>query len=433
MKKVFRFIKEYYKTIGSVLVVLALVFVCVGIEINKKLQKTTELGRMVQLTPLYKDAPQTPHYYKVAYNTLNIDAGVAQDGTIRDTVGAYTGTDLTEQQQKDKAALEALLATYDEETSTAKAESQERRQKYKKNQLGDANASTDLNITARPGVTAGGPIQYGTGGSYLGRFLLTGYCPCAICCGKTNGITASGTHATPNHTIAADKRFAFGTQMVINGIVYTVEDRGGAITGNHIDIFFNTHAEALAWGKRYGDVYLYTGTGTTTASNENTQTDNSGSTGTPGSVSLIGDSLTVGCTASFKALVPDANVDGVVGRQMAAGFDVVNSMKSAGTLGDKVIIELGTNGVFSQESGQQLIDAIGSDKQIYWVNTYGPGLSWYAEVNAVISALCNANSNVKLIDWASTGQAHPEYFAGDGIHMTGAGYSAYAQLMYDSL
>ena len=221
--------------------------------------------------------------------------------------------------------------------------------------------------------------------------------------------------------------------MVINGIVYTVEDRGGAITGNHIDIFFNTHAEALAWGKRYGDVYLYTGTGTTTASNENTQTDNSGSTGTPGSVSLIGDSLTVGCTASFKALVPDANVDGVVGRQMAAGFDVVNSMKSAGTLGDKVIIELGTNGVFSQESGQQLIDAIGSDKQIYWVNTYGPGLSWYAEVNAVISALCNANSNVKLIDWASTGQAHPEYFAGDGIHMTGAGYSAYAQLMYDSL
>ena len=172
MKKVFRFIKEYYKTIGSVLVVLALVFVCVGIEINKKLQKTTELGRMVQLTPLYKDAPQTPHYYKVAYNTLNIDAGVAQDGTIRDTVGAYTGTDLTEQQQKDKAALEALLATYDEETSTAKAESQERRQKYKKNQLGDANASTDLNITARPGVTAGGPIQYGTGAHiWVGSFL----------------------------------------------------------------------------------------------------------------------------------------------------------------------------------------------------------------------------------------------------------------------
>ena len=433
MKKFFSFIKENYKTIGSVLVVLALVFVCVGIEVNKKLQKTTELGRMVQLTPLYKDAPQAPHYYKVAYSTLNIDSGVAQDGNIRDSVGAFAGNDLTEQQQKDKAALEALLATNEEAISTAKAESQERRKKYKKNELGDENASTDIQISQRPGLTAGGPVQYGTGGSYLGRFLLTGYCPCAICCGKTNGITASGKPATANHTIAADKRFAFGTQMVINGIVYTVEDRGGAITGNHIDIYFNTHSEALAWGKRYGDVYLYTGTGTTVASNNNTPTNNTGNTSSPGSVSLIGDSLTVGCKAAFLSLVPDANVDGVVGRQMAAGFDVVESMKSAGTLGDKVIIELGTNGVFSAESGQQLIDSIGSDKQIYWVNTYGPGLSWYEDVNSVISSLASANSNVTMIDWASTGQAHPEYFAGDGIHMTSAGYSAFAQLMYDSL
>ena len=74
------------------------------------------------------------------------------------------------------------------------------------------------------------------------------------CCGKTNGITASGAKATANHTIAAPSTFAFGTKVVINGITYTVEDRGGAIQGNRIDIYMNSHQEALQWGVRYVDV-----------------------------------------------------------------------------------------------------------------------------------------------------------------------------------
>lgn len=87
-----------------------------------------------------------------------------------------------------------------------------------------------------------------------GVYRVTAYCPCMICCGKTNGITASGTKATANHTIAAPSTFAFGTKVVINGVTYTVEDRGGAIQGNRIDIYMNSHAEALQWGSRLIDV-----------------------------------------------------------------------------------------------------------------------------------------------------------------------------------
>ncbi len=87
-----------------------------------------------------------------------------------------------------------------------------------------------------------------------GRYKVTAYCSCAKCCGKTNGITASGKKATANHTIAAPSTFAFGTQLVINGKTYTVEDRGGAIQGNRIDIYMNSHAEALQWGVRYVEV-----------------------------------------------------------------------------------------------------------------------------------------------------------------------------------
>jgi len=87
-----------------------------------------------------------------------------------------------------------------------------------------------------------------------GKYKVTAYCACIKCCGKTNGITASGTMATANRTVAAPSSFAFGTKIVMNGQTYVVEDRGGAIQGNRIDLYMNTHSEALAWGVRYLDV-----------------------------------------------------------------------------------------------------------------------------------------------------------------------------------
>lgn len=90
----------------------------------------------------------------------------------------------------------------------------------------------------------------GTSGQ-SGIYKVTAYCSCAKCCGWSTGITASGAKATANHTIAAPSTFSFGTKVVINGQTYTVEDRGGAIQGNRIDIYMNSHSEALAWGVRY--------------------------------------------------------------------------------------------------------------------------------------------------------------------------------------
>ena len=103
-------------------------------------------------------------------------------------------------------------------------------------------------------VTARSASRGGVTTASSGRYKVTAYCSCVRCCGKTNGITASGRRATANHTVAAPSTFAFGTQMVINGRTYVVEDRGGAIQGNRIDVYMNSHAEAIAWGVRYLDV-----------------------------------------------------------------------------------------------------------------------------------------------------------------------------------
>lgn len=87
-----------------------------------------------------------------------------------------------------------------------------------------------------------------TGGT---TYKITAYCSCSKCCGKSTGRTASGTTATAGRTVAAPANFAFGTKLNIGGHIYTVEDRGGAIKGNKIDIYVSSHSEALQWGVRY--------------------------------------------------------------------------------------------------------------------------------------------------------------------------------------
>lgn len=93
----------------------------------------------------------------------------------------------------------------------------------------------------KPEITYGIPMT----------LTATAYCPCVKCCGKDDGITATGTKATAGRTIAVDPRvIPYGSKVIINGITYIAEDCGGAIKSNRIDIFFDTHQEAREWGRR---------------------------------------------------------------------------------------------------------------------------------------------------------------------------------------
>lgn len=90
-------------------------------------------------------------------------------------------------------------------------------------------------------------------GTYLGNFKLTAYCNCSTCCGSySGGATASGVMPTPGHTVAM-AGVPFGTQLLINGTVYTVEDLGTPY--GHVDIYHGSHSEALSFGLQYADVY----------------------------------------------------------------------------------------------------------------------------------------------------------------------------------
>lgn len=86
-----------------------------------------------------------------------------------------------------------------------------------------------------------------------GKFQInaSAYTAAADECGKSDGITASGLKVMENRTLACPPQFTLGTKIKIDGMgTYTCEDRGGAIKGNHFDIYMKTKKQAFAFGRQ---------------------------------------------------------------------------------------------------------------------------------------------------------------------------------------
>lgn len=99
----------------------------------------------------------------------------------------------------------------------------------------------------KPVETVTPKIQNSGNMEYLGVFKLTGYCPCRKCSSSWSAKTASGVTAKAGVTVAASKNLPFGTKLYIEDVGYRiVQDRGGAIKGNKLDVFVNTHSECYS-------------------------------------------------------------------------------------------------------------------------------------------------------------------------------------------
>lgn len=147
---------------------------------------------------------------------------------------------------------------------------------------------------------------------------------------------------------------------------------------------------------------------------------------------IIGDSVTEGAADALEGVLPDATVDGKVSRQLYVGQDVYAEHVADGFDPEVVIYELGTNGLIRDESTvQALIDAAGG-RPVYFVTIRCP-LALQDANNKVLRRFADENPNVGIIDWNGASEGHPEYLVDDGIHLTGAGMDAYAQLVRQAL
>lgn len=145
--------------------------------------------------------------------------------------------------------------------------------------ISDYNESEDENIDYTDTET---PIEQETpqeeytedissNGEYLGTYTLTAYCGCEACNGGNAGITAMGVEPSEGWTVACNS-LPLGTQISINGNTYEVQDTGNMDDGT-IDIFMNSHDEALNFGVQSADVYVISyGSGEAVATQSESET-----------------------------------------------------------------------------------------------------------------------------------------------------------------
>ncbi|MBO6270043.1 MAG: 3D domain-containing protein [Clostridium sp.] len=88
-----------------------------------------------------------------------------------------------------------------------------------------------------------------------GRYRMSHFCPCRKCNGRNAGRTASGAPMVVGRTVATGREYPFGTKLLINGQIYTVEDRG--VPNGCVDILTESHSEANRRGVFRSEIFVW--------------------------------------------------------------------------------------------------------------------------------------------------------------------------------
>lgn len=143
---------------------------------------------------------------------------------------------------------------------------------------------------------------------------------------------------------------------------------------------------------------------------------------------FIGDSVMLSVVEPLQVIFPKGTIDGEVGRQLYNTAPVVERLKSEKKLGTPVILELGTNGAFTDSQMDELLNTIDKNTPIYLVNTQVPK-NWKNSVNAGLISASKRFKNVRLIDWNQYSKDRKDWFYNDGVHPNEEGAKHYAQLI----
>ncbi|MBZ9685205.1 acyltransferase family protein [Clostridium estertheticum] len=145
----------------------------------------------------------------------------------------------------------------------------------------------------------------------------------------------------------------------------------------------------------------------------------------------IGDSIMLDIEPRLTEMYPNITVDGKVGRQLSQVIEPPSAYKTFNDPNKAVIIELGTNGYFTDKQLDSLLNHF-SEAHIFLVNIRVPR-QWENEVNKVIDRKAKENKNITLIDWHSASINNPEYFSSDGVHLQPKGIEALTSLIDQAL
>ena len=158
----------------------------------------------------------------------------------------------------------------------------------------------------------------------------------------------------------------------------------------------------------------------------------------PPAVTAIGDSVMLGAANQLIATIDPmfatpavphvTTVDAAESRQFSAGLADLQQRKADGTLGQIVVVQLGTNGQIDPGDFDAMMQLLADRQKVVLINAKVPR-AWEGQVNDLLADGVKRYKNAVLLDWHGYGGAHPEFFYDDGIHLRPEGAAAYANFV----
>lgn len=174
---------------------------------------------------------------------------------------AQAAAEEASRQAAEAAAAQAAAEEASRQAAAQAAAEEASRQAAAEEAARQAAAQAAAEEAARQAAAQAAAQQAAQQQQHLGKFRITHYCSCPICCGQwstgsSTVIGASGMVLTPGQSIAVNPaQIPYGSKVMINGQIYIAADTG--VGSNCIDIYTGTnHAVASAGGMYYADVYL---------------------------------------------------------------------------------------------------------------------------------------------------------------------------------
>jgi peptidoglycan/LPS O-acetylase OafA/YrhL len=145
-------------------------------------------------------------------------------------------------------------------------------------------------------------------------------------------------------------------------------------------------------------------------------------------VTLIGDSIGIDVMPHLKELYPELNAEAKEGRQFYEAKGIIKQLIADEKLAPTVVFVLGSNGLIKESLLKELIELIGSDRKIVFVNTQVPR-SWCEGVNTMLTEVADGYPNAIIADWYTASIGKDDYFYNDNVHPNQTGSKVMAQVI----
>ena len=146
---------------------------------------------------------------------------------------------------------------------------------------------------------------------------------------------------------------------------------------------------------------------------------------------VIGDSIILGSRYKLDARSHIALINARVGRQIQELTDVARSEQPQ-MANSTTVLDLGNNNHLTTDSVDNLLDILKNQPKVVLVNTAVPR-AWKDDNDRIIAQEAAKYPNIKLVDWASIANNHPEFFGPDGVHLSDQGSDVYVAAIMDAL